>query len=106
MVFLNYFLFYLYSFLGIIISFQFRKYTVNDYRYNAKLIWKRRISLIYSYIVTISHGVLLSKGGDISKYNSDYNFLIWSTFVLFFIDFFAIWWVEYPKEFNKKKKWK
>ena len=107
MIILIYIAYYFFSILPIIISYHFRKYTISDYHYNKRLKWQRRIMLIFHYIALAVQIIIVCKLKIIVRSNQDYYPLLLSGFIFLIIyNFFSISWLESPKEYLKKKKWK
>ena len=106
MIILIYIAYYFFSIMPIMISYRFRKYTISDYHYNKKLKWQRRIMLVLNYIVAFIEAFIAGHRKTIHNYNSDYDLLIFSSGIFMCIYIFSIGWLESPKAYLKKKKWK
>ncbi len=107
MIILIYITYYFFSILPIMISYRFRKYTISDYHYNKKLKWQRRIMLVLHYIALVIQIIIACELERIVPYNHDYRPLFVSACIFLIIyNFFSISWLESPKEYLKKKKWK
>ncbi len=106
MIILIYIAYYFFSILPIIITYRFRKYTISDYHYNKRLKWQRRIMLVFNYIALVIQIIVVGKLKTIVRSNQDYGPLLLSACVFLIIYTFPISWLESPKEYLKKKKWK
>lgn len=101
------FIYYFISLTTIWLGFYFRRFTEKDYKYNNTLKWKRRIAIMWTYLVIfLQAGVF--KGRDILFFYPVYNpIIIGSSAVFIIIYIFSLNWVETIKHpFNKKKKLK
>ncbi|MWN06341.1 MULTISPECIES: hypothetical protein [unclassified Gilliamella] len=106
MVALIYILFYFFSIIPLIISYRFKKYSIRDYRYDNGLKWKKRIVLILNYAVILMLIIILGEKKTIRGYSSEFDLLLLSAGIFIYIYLFAIGWLESPRPFRKKKKWK
>jgi hypothetical protein len=111
MIILIYIAYYFLSLLPIIISYRFRKYTINDYHYNKQLNCKKRGGLIFNYIALIFQvivvGELKSKLKSLDKSILGYEPILVSAYIFLIVYvFFPISWLESPKSYIKKKKFK
>ncbi len=107
MIILIYITYYFFSILPIIISYRFRKYIISDYHYNKRLKWQRRIMLVFNYIALVIQIIIGCELERIVPYNQDYGPILLSACIFIIIyNFFSISWLESPKEYLKKKKWK
>ncbi|WP_294844201.1 hypothetical protein [uncultured Gilliamella sp.] len=106
MIILIYITYYFFSILPIIISYPFRKNTISDYHYNKRLKWQRRIMLVFNYVALAVQIIIACELERIVRYNPDYGPLLLSAYIFLIIYTFPISWLESPKEYLKKKKWK
>ena len=106
MIILIYIAYYFFSILPIIITYRFRKYTISDYHYNKRLKWQRRIMLVFNYVALAVQIIIACELERIVRSNPDYGPLLLSAYIFLIIYTFPISWLESPKEFLKKKKWK
>ena len=106
MIILIYIAYYFFSILPIIITYRFRKYTISDYHYNKRLKWQRRIMLVFNYVALAVQIIIACELERIVRSNPDYGPLLLSAYIFLIIYTFPISWLESPKEYLKKKKWK
>ncbi|MCX8728504.1 hypothetical protein [Gilliamella sp. B2838] len=105
MIILIYIAYYFFSILPII-TYRFRKYTISDYHYNKRLKWQRRIMLVFNYVASVAQIIIACELERIVRSNQDYGPLLLSACIFLIIYPFPISWLESPKEYKKKKKWK
>ncbi|MCX8608322.1 MULTISPECIES: hypothetical protein [unclassified Gilliamella] len=106
MIILIYIAYYFFSIMPIMISYRFRKYTISDYHYNKRLKWQRRIMLVFNYVALAVQIIIACELERIVRSNPDYGPLLLSAYIFLIIYTFPISWLESPKEYLKKKKWK
>ncbi|MCX8602060.1 MULTISPECIES: hypothetical protein [unclassified Gilliamella] len=106
MIILIYITYYFFSIMPIMISYRFRKYTISDYHYNKRLKWQRRIMLVFNYVALAVQIIIACELERIVRSNPDYGPLLLSAYIFLIIYTFPISWLESPKEYLKKKKWK
>ena len=99
------FIYYLLSIATLCACYYFRRsrFTEKDYKYNKPLRWKRRLLIIWLYLLGTIHGCICFRESIFS--DVDNYFIRVSAAVFLIVYIFAIGWVEdiiHP--FNKKKK--
>ena len=99
------FIYYFLSIATLCACYYFRRYrfTEQDYKYNKPLRWKRRLLIIWSYLLAGTHTSILMGTGLFRDIDND--FIIFSAEFFLIAYIFAVCWVEniiHP--FNNKKK--
>jgi len=99
------FIYYFLSIATLCACYYFRRsrFTEKDYKYNKPLRWKRRLLIIWSYLLGTIHASILMGTGFFRDVEND--FIIFSAEFFLIAYIFAVCWVEdiiHP--FDKKKK--
>ncbi len=99
------FIYYFLSIATLCACYYFRRsrFTEKDYKYNKLLRWKRRILIIWMYLLAGTHASILMGTGFFRDVEND--FIIFSAEFFLIAYIFAVCWVEdiiHP--FDKKKK--
>jgi len=101
-----YIFYYIISIITLCVCYYFCRFTENDYKYNNRLKWIRRLTIIWTYLIAAFQISVFSDRKII--YHQTNNYFVLYSAVFFLIAYiFALGWVEIIKKHpNNKKKFK